>query len=42
MPRLVERLVELLGRAPVTVPLPDSFPMDVSRAIPRILDFYAE
>jgi glycosyltransferase involved in cell wall biosynthesis len=42
MPRLVERLVELLGRAPVTVPLPASFPMDVSNAIPRILDFYAE
>jgi glycosyltransferase involved in cell wall biosynthesis len=42
MPRLVERLVELLGRAPVTVPLPASFPMDVSSAIPRILDFYAE
>jgi glycosyltransferase involved in cell wall biosynthesis len=42
MPRLVERLVELLGRAPVTVPLPDSFPMDVTSAIPQILDFYAE
>jgi glycosyltransferase involved in cell wall biosynthesis len=42
MPRLVERLVELLGRAPVTVPLPASFPMDVASAIPRILDFYAE
>jgi glycosyltransferase involved in cell wall biosynthesis len=42
MPRLVGRLAELLGRAPVTVPLPASFPMDVSNAIPRILDFYAE
>lgn len=42
MPRLVERLVELLGRAPVTVPLPASFPMDVASAIPRILDLYAE
>jgi glycosyltransferase involved in cell wall biosynthesis len=42
MPRLVERLVELLGRAPVTVPLPASFPMDVTRAIPQLLDFYAE
>jgi glycosyltransferase involved in cell wall biosynthesis len=42
MPRLVERLVKLLGRAPVTVPLPASFPMDVSSAIPQILDFYAE
>jgi glycosyltransferase involved in cell wall biosynthesis len=42
MPRLVQRLVELLGRAPVTVPLPASFPMDVASAIPRILDFYAE
>jgi len=42
MPRLVERMVEQLGRAPVTVPLPDSFPMDVFNAIPRILDFYKE
>jgi len=42
MPRLVERLVGLLGRAPVTVPLADSFAMDVSRAIPQLLDFYAE
>jgi glycosyltransferase involved in cell wall biosynthesis len=42
MPRLVERLVELLGRAPVTVPLPASFPMDVTSAIPQILDFYAQ
>jgi glycosyltransferase involved in cell wall biosynthesis len=42
MPRLVERLVGMLGRAPVTVPLPDSFAMDVSRAIPRLLDLYAE
>jgi glycosyltransferase involved in cell wall biosynthesis len=40
MPRLVERLAGLLGRAPVTVPLPATFPMDVFRAIPRILDFY--
>ncbi|HEX8788928.1 MAG TPA: glycosyltransferase family 4 protein [Telluria sp.] len=40
MPRLVQRLVEQLGRAPVTVPLPDSFAMDVSQAIPRILDVY--
>jgi len=42
MPRLVERLVEQLGRAPVTVALPASFPMDVSCAIPRIIDFYEE
>jgi glycogen(starch) synthase len=42
MPRLVERLVELLGRAPSTVPLPPTYPMDVFRAIPRLLDFYAE
>ena len=42
MPRLVERMVEQLGRAPVTVPLPDSFAMDVSRAIPRILDVYEQ
>jgi glycosyltransferase involved in cell wall biosynthesis len=40
MPRLVERLVEQLNRAPVTVPLPDAFPMDVFSAIPPILDFY--
>lgn len=42
MPRLVERLVDILGRAPATVPLPDSFPMDVFHAIPQILDFYHE
>lgn len=42
MPRLVQRLAEQLGRAPVTVPLPDSFAMDVSRAIPRILDVYEQ
>jgi glycogen(starch) synthase len=42
MPRLVERLVDLLGRAPPTVPLPPTFPMDVFRAIPRLLDVYAE
>jgi glycosyltransferase involved in cell wall biosynthesis len=42
MPRLVERMVEQLGRAPVTVPLPDTFPMDVFSAIPRILEFYDE
>ena len=42
MPRLVQQLVAQLGRAPVTVALPDSFPMDVFNAIPRILDFYAE
>ena len=42
MPRLVERLVGMLGRAPVTVPLPDSFPMDVSCAIPQILDLYRQ
>jgi glycosyltransferase involved in cell wall biosynthesis len=42
MPRLVERMVEQLGRPPVSVPLPDSFPMDVFNAIPRILEFYDE
>jgi glycosyltransferase involved in cell wall biosynthesis len=42
MPRLVERLVDILGRAPATVPLPDAFPMDVFHAIPQILDFYHE
>jgi glycosyltransferase involved in cell wall biosynthesis len=42
MPRLVERMVELLGRPPLTVPLPDAFPMDVFSALPRIVDFYKE
>lgn len=42
MPRLVERLVHILGRAPATVPLPDAFPMDVFHAVPQILDFYRE
>jgi glycogen(starch) synthase len=42
MPRLVERLVGLLGRAPVTVALPPTYPMDVFRAIPKLLDFYGE
>jgi glycosyltransferase involved in cell wall biosynthesis len=40
MPRLVERMVDILERAPVTVPLPDAFPMDVFSAVPRLLDFY--
>jgi len=42
MPRLVERMVEQLGRPPLTVALPDTFPMDVFQALPQILDFYAE
>jgi glycosyltransferase involved in cell wall biosynthesis len=42
MPRLVERLVGLLGRAPLTVALPPTYPMDVFRAIPKLLDFYGE
>jgi glycosyltransferase involved in cell wall biosynthesis len=42
MPLLVERLLDLLGHPPVTVPLPDVFPMDVTHAIPRLLDFYDE
>ena len=42
MPRLVERLVHILGRAPRTVPLPDAVPMDVFHALPRVLDFYRE
>lgn len=42
MPRLVERLIDSLGKTPRTVPLPPSFPMDVFQAIPRILDFYRE
>jgi glycosyltransferase involved in cell wall biosynthesis len=42
MPRLVERLIGQLAQPPVTVPLPDAFPMDVFHAIPRILDLYKE
>ena len=42
MPRLVERLVGLLGRAPQTVALPPTYPMDVFSAIPKLLDFYGE
>ena len=42
MPRLVERLVGQLARPPLTVPLPDAFPMDVFHAIPRILALYKE
>jgi len=42
MPRLVQCLVEQLGRMPVTLPLPDTFPMDVFQALPRILGFYDE
>jgi glycogen(starch) synthase len=41
MPRLVERLVEQLGRAPVTVPLPNLPDGRVPRH-PQILDFYDE
>jgi len=40
MPHLVQRLLEQLGRAPVTMPLPEGFPMDVFNALPRILDIY--
>lgn len=42
MPELVERLVSMLGSVPLAVPLPKSFSMDVSRAIPQLLDFYDE
>jgi glycogen(starch) synthase len=42
MPQLVAILVEQLARAPRTVALPASFAMDVFRAIPAILDVYAE
>jgi len=40
IPRLVERLAEALQRAPVTVALPDAFPMDVCNALPRIVAVY--
>jgi len=42
MPRLVEQLAQLLARPPVTVPLPDTFPMDVFHAIPQLIDFYEQ
>jgi glycosyltransferase involved in cell wall biosynthesis len=42
MPGLVARLREQLARAPLTVPLPPRFPMDVFQAIPTILELYAE
>jgi glycosyltransferase involved in cell wall biosynthesis len=40
MPRLVQRLADILGRPPVKMPLPDTCPLDVFQAIPRILDCY--
>jgi glycosyltransferase involved in cell wall biosynthesis len=42
MPGLVQRLVAALARAPVTVPLPERFPMDVFQAVPTIVECYAE
>jgi len=42
MPGLVAHLAELLRRAPVTVPLPEAFPMDVFGAIPKIVEVYKE
>jgi glycosyltransferase involved in cell wall biosynthesis len=42
MPGLVARLCGQLARAPLTVPLPPRFPMDVFQAIPTILELYAE
>jgi glycosyltransferase involved in cell wall biosynthesis len=42
MPELVAILVRQLATAPRTVALPASVDMDVFRAIPKILDFYAE
>jgi glycosyltransferase involved in cell wall biosynthesis len=42
MPALVARLVSALAQPPVTVPLPEHFPMDVFQAIPAILDCYAD
>jgi glycosyltransferase involved in cell wall biosynthesis len=42
MPGLVARLREQLARAPVTVPLPPRFPMDVFQAIPSILELYEQ
>ncbi|TFW36002.1 glycosyltransferase family 4 protein [Massilia horti] len=42
MPDLVDRLLQELARPPVTVELPPSFPLDVFRTIPTILECYAE
>lgn len=42
MPQLVAMLADELQREPVTVALPDTFPMDVYHAIPKILDCYAD
>jgi glycosyltransferase involved in cell wall biosynthesis len=39
---LVERMAEQLARPPVTVPLPERFPMDVFETIPAILECYAD
>lgn len=42
MPQLVDILLEQLAAAPVSVPLPATFGMDVFQAIPKIVEFYAE
>jgi glycosyltransferase involved in cell wall biosynthesis len=42
MEQLVDVLCAQLARAPVTLPLPATFAMDVFQAIPKIVEFYAE
>jgi glycosyltransferase involved in cell wall biosynthesis len=42
MEQLVDMLCAQLARAPVTLPLPATFALDVFQAIPHILEFYAE
>jgi glycosyltransferase involved in cell wall biosynthesis len=42
MEQLVAMLCAQLARAPLTLPLPATFALDVFQAIPKILEFYAE
>jgi glycosyltransferase involved in cell wall biosynthesis len=42
MEQLFDILCAQLARAPVTLPLPATFALDVFQAIPNILEFYAE
>ena len=42
MEQLVDMLCAQLARAPLTLPLPAAFALDVFQAIPKILEFYAE
>ncbi len=42
MPQLIDILCAQLARAPVTLPLPATFALDVFQAVPKILKFYVE